>query len=149
VDDRYREIYGALYVARTSDVGDTFGLRSIGGSRKSAESREWGDTVRNAVEAAQVSARRRLREDAKALLAVNFLDLVVQPLIVGGKRNYQLPEDVHADIVMLATDVSEQANRSDTAETADSEISAHEIIDSLSRNWERLQISRWQLWEQD
>jgi hypothetical protein len=110
---------------------------------------EWypqiAETVRDVVEGTDGEAigGYRLREDAKALLVVNFGELVLTPLVVAGRVEIgQLAEDVRADIGLLARGAAEHMPSYET------EISAHMIIDSLSRNWSRLRISRYRLWEE-
>jgi hypothetical protein len=141
MDERYREIYGAIYEAFTFTGADAAELRLP--EVPPDERTRWADTIRSAVETAQDLAGQRLREDAKALLAVNFLNLVVFPLGVADRITGQLEADVHKDIVMLVQHAAAEANSA----TQGVEISGHRIMDSLSRNWDRLRISRWQLWE--
>jgi hypothetical protein len=82
-----------------------------------------------------------LREDAKALLAVNFRDLVLLPLFAGGLVNTGgLQQDVAKDMTMLVSDANVDGSKGAP------EISGHGIIDSLSKNWGSLRISRLNLW---
>src|SRR3954466_14258305 len=94
MDERYRTIYGAIYDVRT-------GTPSSGLRRLPAPLRAWarlgpadeqlGTTIRDAIESAEgaLPRNRRLREDAKALLAVNFQELVLIPLRLGGRASEQ------------------------------------------------------------
>lgn len=81
-----------------------------------------------------------LRPDAKALLLLNFVTLVAAPLI----RTKIASQDevlnaVASDISMLV--------RSAAQATSNTEISAHTIVDQLSRNWKNLKTNAFNLWE--
>jgi hypothetical protein len=85
----------------------------------------------------------RLREDAKALLAVNFRDLVFGPLLAGGRV---LPEEV-SEVVERDIETLVVEAQPELTGRVGPEISGHAIIDSLSRNWRNLGLSRFNLWE--
>lgn len=83
----------------------------------------------------------RLREDAKALLAVNFQELVLVPLLAAERvPSNEIREAVSHDIQLLVS-------RAEASSAPAPEISGHRIIDSLSRNWGRLSLSSFNLWE--
>ena len=142
MDDTYRGVYAALYASRTSEAFRAF------------PTTEWGPVdrdllqtpVRQAIESAEVQLqpRFRLRDDAKALLAVDFQDLVMLPLLAGGRIPFaELRNDVATDIGLLASSAADQTPRGEV------EVSGHRIIDALSRNWSKLRIARYGLWEED
>jgi hypothetical protein len=96
MDDRYAAIYEEMYAGRT---GPTLSPTS-----DAVSDPRIADIVRGAVESAESAEThqlpaRRLRADAKALLAVNFQEMVIIPLRLGGDVPYdELESDVRADI---------------------------------------------------
>ena len=82
----------------------------------------------------------KLRADAKVLLVVNFSELVRRPLAYARAWPDQCsPGDLRDDITTLT----------DGAYPNDVDlggISAHAVIDSLSRNWPALHLSQVGLW---
>lgn len=142
MDPRYRDIYATIYVSRTA--GPPFG-RFLGygpeGPRWRRAGPPVGDAVRDAIEQA-AERHGRIREDAKALLAVNFQDLVLLPLDQAGRVPLrEVLRDVNEDISMLV------GNAAEIGEPDEQGISGHAVIDALSRTWDRLRISRFRLWE--
>jgi hypothetical protein len=139
MDERYREIYGAIYASRTTPEAEPFDRPYPPYWPGPPPWEEIGDAVETAER--EGAGQRRLREDGKALLALNFQDLVMLPLRLGGRiSDGQLLQDVRDDMRMLVADAVEAGDRTD-------DISAHELVDSLSRNWSRLRIGRYRLWE--
>jgi hypothetical protein len=135
MDERFRPIYGEIYSARTAPDevrAENLTLRE-------------GDAtlIRDAIESAEREEPRgrRLREDAKAFLAVNFQDLVIEPLRRAGvaASRVELSSDVRHDVALLVAEAE--------SDSAGPEISGHGVVDSLSRNWSDLRISRYRLWE--
>src|SRR5437868_3098499 len=101
MDERYRQIYASIYVDRTGE-GPRLGRGFPRGPGYGAQyGRDVATGVRDAIEAAEGETGVRLREDAKALLAVNFQDLVVYPLAVGGVAGNEVLADVASDIRLL------------------------------------------------
>ncbi len=140
MDERYRGIYQDLYETALSPEMPLAFLQRW----ERAPYWEWGGFVRQAVQAAERADPydRSLRSDARALLGVNFAYLVVTPLVLGGRPLSEFEAEVRADIKLLVSEA-----RSDREEQA--EISGHAVVDSLSRNWSKLQIGRFRLWEQE
>lgn len=148
MDERYREIYREIYEARTQP-----GLpheRRAAYARMTLRNAD-ADVLRKAIEAAerQVSTMGlRLREDARALLAVNFEDLVILPLQQGRESSRDVYSDsIFADVQLLVSDAAVEAQTEPYA--LEEEVSGHLIINALSRNWRRLRITRLNLWESD
>jgi hypothetical protein len=79
-----------------------------------------------------------LREDAKYFLLVNFAEMIVRPLRerVGSER---LKHDLNHDLGILLDSIAFQ-------DKGKQEISGHELIDALSKNWGRLDIMKLQFW---
>lgn len=146
MDSRYRDIYASIYVGRTGSLpGSIFGQTPLdtqtSRGRWPIQSAPLGEVIRDAIESAE-QKHGRVREDGKALLAVNFQDLIVEPLAVGGSGALaELPAAMTADIETLV------ATAAKIAEPDPDGISAHAIVDSLSQNWSNLQVSRFRLWE--
>jgi hypothetical protein len=145
MDNRYRSIYGAIYLSRTLPPEDAGRLGAAGlwqwdYPRRVTPDTDAMDRLGQAIDGADRPGRR-LREDAKALLAVNFSDLVITPLTVGSQISTgELSEDVDADIAMLAAEAK--------VEPETGEVSGHAVIDALSNNWSNLRVGRFRLWEQ-
>jgi hypothetical protein len=139
MDASYRAIYDEIYRERTAQ-----------GRLFEPYARTWdvstADVLRYAIESAerQEAPYRRLREDAKALLVVNFQEMVLAPLSRGGQvAPDEVADDVQSDIAMLVNN----ARTSEPGPDGTEEISGHGVVDSLSQNWRRLRISRFRLWE--
>jgi hypothetical protein len=141
LDERYRDIYASIYVERTAASA----VFSVSTRVSTPDDQLWASLVRDVIEEAQEATDRQLREDAKALLAINFLDLVVHPLRLGGRTSAEtLASALSADIRMLIVEARPRESESSSA----AQLSSHEIIDSLSKNWDRLRIVRLDLWGQ-
>jgi hypothetical protein len=144
MDERYRQIYGVIYSTRVREAGRFIQGEYFERFGQGRPELGLGPIIDNAITLSerQRGDGARLREDAKALLAVNFHDLVFVPLVVGGVPSEEVDDDVQRDMKMLVTEAE-----ADRSTLADPEISGHAIIDSLSRNWGNLRISRYNLWE--
>jgi hypothetical protein len=150
MDELYRQAYEGIYAARVQEPArlrayfEQFGPRT-------PDYRQLGAVIEESLTRAE-RARQRLdgalvRDDAKALLAVNFQDLVFVPLLAGGRvPNGVLRDDVQQDIEMLVSEAEASRNRTPSRRPG-AEVTGHGIIDSLSRNWENMRISRFNLWE--
>lgn len=141
MDERFRPIYEQIYQGRTAP-GLPHALRAIT-ARLTLRDRD-AAMIRDAIESAEREEPqgRRLREDAKAFLAVNLQDLVIDPLTRAQVASAaELSADVRRDVALLVSAAS--AN----TELERPEISGHAVVDSLSRNWSELRISRYRLWE--
>jgi hypothetical protein len=153
MDPRYGEIYERIYEARTSgQASDEF---QASYARTTLSPQDFA-VLRDAIDAAESEASElgwTLRSDAKALLAVNYQDLVLLPLREGGLLDPGLPFDperaIHADILMLVRDATEGQDvlLSSVFPDESREISAHRVIDALSRNWDRLNVAQYRLWQ--
>jgi hypothetical protein len=142
MDERYRPIYEAIYTRRiAAPLGDEDQAGYVWQFRLAPPDARFGRTIDTAISRAEERLGASLREDAKALLAVNFSDLVVLPLVAGGSDLQELQRDVRTDIAMLVSEATAEQDR------GRSEITGHSIIDSLNRNWGNLRVSRFNLWE--
>ena len=143
MEERYREIYSEIYDARIGEVAPS--QRSENFMRPDRFSDDLILVVRSAISRSErLRAERdgaQLREDAKALLAVNFQELVLVPLLAAERvPSNEIRRAVSQDIQLLVS-------RAEASSAPVPEISGHGIIDSLSRNWGRLRLSRFNLWE--
>src|SRR5262249_50081919 len=101
MDARYRQIYELIYLARTSSEPEPHYLLYLSDRRTSSADPVGGPArheLRSAIEEAQSPPGRGLREDAKALLAVNFQELVMLPLGAGGVSQSEVQQSVASDI---------------------------------------------------
>jgi hypothetical protein len=142
MDDVYREIYQEIYDARTGPEA-TRGQRAAFGRMTLRD--DHASMVRRAIEAAdeELSVRgRRLREDAKALLAINFQDIVVLPLMAAPLiEDSGIGEVVRGDVRTIAL----AAARQETG--LHEELSSHAVINGLAESWSELLVSRFGVWE--
>jgi hypothetical protein len=142
MDERFRAIYEAIY-AQTVQPPEPQ-VRIEGFERfGQPPGPVFGPSMQEAIadaERLRVDGAR-LREDAKALLAMNFTNLVFLPLAVGGEDIAVVENDVRRDTAMLVAE--SEVDRSRRVP----EITGHAVIDALSHNWAALRISRFRLWE--
>lgn len=142
MDDRYRIFYRQLYDRVLFPGWPPEQLIVPPELRTQAQDEAARGGIRNAIESAARGSERPLRDDAKALLALNFYNLVFLPLAGGGQVDPAIVElDMRQDISMLVRAAS-------TAETDNEEVSAHDVIDALSSNWSNLRVGRHRLWQQ-
>jgi hypothetical protein len=80
----------------------------------------------------------RLREDAKYFLLINFAEMIVHPL----RERLQLERLKHD----LSHDLKVLVNSAAYIGRAKEEISGHDIIDALSKNWTELDVMKLELW---
>jgi hypothetical protein len=85
---------------------------------------------------------RALRPDAKLFLLINFRDMIARPLDAVGDDNdrQQLREGLASD-VWTVTDAAGRAG------PPDSEVSSHEVVNALNRNWDQMVTLRTRLWD--
>jgi hypothetical protein len=144
MDDQYRQVYEAIYNdrARYPDNLDRpayFDLFADHPLQPRA-----GRAIDGAVTRAERLRRdgAGLRADAKALLAVNFQEMVFVPLAaVGRVGDDEIEQVVRQDIATLVSAAEPSWARGER------EITGHQIVSSLSRNWANLGLSRFNLWE--
>jgi hypothetical protein len=84
---------------------------------------------------------RSLRPDAKFFLLTNFLQMVAMPL----RFTRRLGRDEFGDL--LSADINILLEQAAKERPLTREISAHAVIDALSRYWKLLNLSRFRLWE--
>jgi hypothetical protein len=135
MDERFRETYAAIYDSITRETADE-AFAVLPGAVPGGSIRDYIETASDEL------GPLRLREDAKAFLAVNFQGLVAVPLLNGGVPLSLVQSEIRRDIALLAGSASDAIGP-----VPDSEISAHQVINGLTRNWERLKTLRHGLWE--
>lgn len=85
-------------------------------------------------------AGRRLRPDAKLFLLINLLQMIVRPVSLAGRRNQSdLGRILFADTVSPLKEAA--------GETRDREVSSHAVLQALTKNWMKLNLSALKLWE--
>jgi hypothetical protein len=145
MDERYRKAYAQLYAARTRPDRTEQYEQLLALLRDSRWFEHATGFIAETIELAeQELPEGRLREDAKALIAINFYDLVLVPLRLGNRlSDEELEERIRADIRLLV----QAAARDQVESSRDGEISGHRVISSLNRLWESLSITNLRLWE--
>ena len=140
MDDIYREIYATLYYTAYSQQTlymvpqpfYPFNLAAVATVRRIIDEAELELVARNRV---------RLRPDAKYLLLMNFIEMIGRPLTMANRFDTETVANlVRSDINLMVSDATER--RGETAE-----VSGHGIIDALSRNWKRLKVLEFKVWE--
>jgi hypothetical protein len=85
-------------------------------------------------------AGRRLRPDAKLFLLINFLQMIVIPVILARRQDGpDLGRILFADTVTLLKESADETNETD--------VSSHSVLKALTKNWQRLNVSALKLWE--
>jgi hypothetical protein len=96
-----------------------------------------------ALSSAQETAARLgldLRPDAELVLLLFADEIVARPVAATTPwESRQLPEVLRADARTLVVNAEQSAN--------DGEVSAHAVVDSLSRSWGELQSARFRFWD--
>lgn len=99
--------------------------------------------MRGALAAARETARQHgfeLRPDAELLLLLLAEEIVAKPVAaVTPDQAPELPGVLRTDVETLVANALEPAN--------EGEVSAHAVVDSLSRSWDQLESARFRLWD--
>jgi hypothetical protein len=143
MDERYRRTYKTLYSLIVEPPPEPVVVEEWFGPMEQPPGPLYGQIVAGAIDDAERRRRdgARLREDAKALLALNFVNLVLLPLAAGGEDIGLVQQYVRDDTAMLVAE--SEVDRT----TRVPEVTGHAVIDALSQNWRGLRISRFRLWE--
>lgn len=132
--DIYREL-GAEYSRRSAPIGavSPFSLRDASLA-----------VVDEAVSEALEESPASVRPDAVHFLRVNLHQMVAEPLFrreahlsVGRLHPGELKEDLKHDARMVIQEA---------ARVGGSEVTGHQIVDALSRTWESLRITAFDIW---
>jgi hypothetical protein len=139
MDEQYRQIYSDIY----NSTSYSLPVQSDAVFREEfpPNSVRTIQAVYEAIESPNLPQGRpqTLREDAKAFLALNFTNLIVAPLLIGGRVS---PDDLSRD---TQEDINMLVRRA--AGGTSGEVSAHRIVDALSKSWEDLRVGRYEIWE--
>jgi hypothetical protein len=146
MDDGFRDYYqqGIEVHTRRLERNET-GLReALEASVDAPPPDPYGqEAVRVAIASAQETAKRLsldLRPDAELVLFLLADEIVAKPVAtVTPEEAPDLPEVLRADAETLVINAERSAN--------DGEVSAHAIVDSLSRSWGELQSARFRFWD--
>lgn len=79
-----------------------------------------------------------LREDAKYFILINFTEMIVKPLRERVERDRLMHDLSHDTKLLLETAALNSRNRE--------EISGHDIVNALSKNWGELEVMKLDLW---
>jgi hypothetical protein len=98
------------------------------------------DIIEEAVEGWYVS--ERIRPDAKLFLLVDFHRLLVMPLVESGRmtpdEDFGRLGDDTGFIISSARDLADRDQ--------EEEISSHRVVDTVSQEWDNLQLTRESIW---
>lgn len=135
MDRRYKDFYARLYYEMTSDrlaldlidIFDDIDHRSLS---------QYERRLRVAI-----AKHTNLREDAKAFLFVNLLQLVIVPILKAGNKDAMkvLRHELANDVDTLITEARERSQDA-------SLISGHAIIDACSASWNKLATMQLRVW---
>ncbi len=123
MDQTVRQIYSKLYDIYPTSPGDVDWVRR---------------TVSEVTSAFANEKKIIVREDAKYFMLVNFAEMIVSPLKerVGQER---LAHDLSHDSRLLLESASISGKNKE-------EISGHDIVNALSKNWSELDVMKLDLW---
>ena len=116
----------------------------------------WTDIVLEEIARFEQDRGVRIRPDGQLLLAINFDLLIGQPLALAGNRGEKVDiqgtirEDVRTllnDAANLQAETRPRLDDDRPRGDGDQEISAHLIVDALSRGWGRLRSAAQNLWD--
>jgi hypothetical protein len=140
MDPVYREIFAQLYYsAYREPVFYPFAERW---EYQIFPQVSWVRRAIDEIEIELASERKlRLRADAKFLLLINLSEMIMRPVLAGGRVRFEeFQVAVRDDINLLITDAASQRGE-------EPEISGHALIDALSRNWRKLKLTDLKIWE--
>ncbi len=153
MDEIYRNIYSQLYDSVQPDSEEKTALWHYAQNIQPGAELDAG-RLRQMIDAAERETLggptndliigpydgRRLRPDAKLFLLINFLQMIVHPVSLAGRRNQSdLRRILFADTVSLLKEAA--------GETRDRDVSSHAVLKALTKNWMKLNLSALKLWE--
>lgn len=150
MDDIYTGIFSAMY-EREDEMRRSYWFRF--GFPRTGREVEFGETIRSAIETASEAVRRRngteVRPDAKYFLLLNLLQMLAMPILIARREDPgRVEEDAAYDVDLILRDASESRIAPTQSPSNDRlEISAHQVIDAVSRNWSKLRLSRVRIWD--
>jgi hypothetical protein len=143
VDDIYSGIFSALYQFDTERPDRRF----LSSATRLRGVYFFGEEIRRAIDEAairiQVETGIPIRPDAKYFLWVNVLHMIAAPISISEREplGFVLDAATH-DVELLiraATEGMEDIERR--------EVSAHRIVDALSRSWKALRLNEVHIWD--
>ncbi|MBI2679004.1 MAG: hypothetical protein HYX28_09505 [Candidatus Koribacter versatilis] len=138
MDPIYRDIYTELYSTNVARASDQPELRDEVSGLIHAM-----DLASTSLQFPLAAVRPDLRPDARFLLFTLFINMIVLPLTVSGRlRHGELSEMVQGDVRTIVGDVIKRRRRTNSPQ----DISGHEILDSIARNWQKLSVTKFRLW---
>jgi hypothetical protein len=142
MDTAYREIYEQLFDSAFDRPRVSRRGRLVRVSQPPQIARHVLAAINRADRRLLDGGRSRLRPDAKYLLYVNFVEMIVIPLLAAGRVNEeQILPALEADVDLLVFAASEAQKQKAQ------ELSGHAVIDALSDNWRRLKLTAFDIWE--
>jgi len=145
MDEEYYQIYREMYETYSLPglPGPFFSYRGrfLRNSRRQGELRSAVTKIKGAIDGyAETRDGFGIRPDAKYFLIVNFVQVILVPIIAArdSMSTDQLLEDAAADIKVV---LDEAAKGSD-----EREMSSHDIIQSINNVWYQLKLTDALLW---
>jgi hypothetical protein len=123
MDQEIRHIYSKLYDSYPVSASDVAWVR---------------DALREEFSVFMREKKLRIREDAKYFLLVNFAEMIAGPLTERVERD-RLIHDLRHDTRLLLESASLNGKNKE-------EISGHDVINALSKNWTELDVMKLGLW---
>jgi hypothetical protein len=144
-EEIYYELYTRAYVNEPPDFFPITGYRSRSLFALSRQHLR----VRRAIDSANSTSVRsggpELRPDAKYILLVNMMEMVIRPLeALAEESPYLLSDDLETDVLTIVKIAAAQATRGTDA--AIGSLSAHSLVDALATSWNELRLSKISLW---
>ena len=102
------------------------------------------------------SRRLRLRADAKYFLLLNFVQMVLAPVRLRGRRgNPELTSSLVDDINLIVNEAARQQQireRDAARQGLASEqyyLSGHAVLEAVANNWGNLKLNSFRIWGED
>jgi hypothetical protein len=143
MDEIYSGIFSTLY--NMQEGGRGWGVLP---SSRVPDVRFFGEQVRRTIDDVAGRIQRELgvlvRSDAKYFLWMNVLHMIATPILISEREpaNRVLESAVHdVDLVMRT------AAEGIEAHPGSREVSAHRVVDALSRSWGKMKLSDVRIWD--
>ena len=123
MDQTIRQIYSKLYDTYPTSPGDVIWVRRAIDDTTSAFAKE---------------RKVLLREDAKYFILINFAEMIVSPMRQRVEHDRLMHDLKHDTRLLLETATLDRKNKE--------EISGHDIVNALSKNWGELDVMKLDVW---
>lgn len=148
MDEIYHEIYRRMYEDYASN-GPLFVLRGPPGTVSFQDLRGVLETIKGAIDASETPDAVRIRPDAKYFLMLNFVEVILLPIMAARasiNRN-ELLEHADNDIKLILWDAARLSREAPSiTEEQDEGVTSHNIIQSINNQWNQLKLPNSVLW---